>query len=80
MKTSQKIRSIDYETISDFTMTIRYDETDPSIPISHKPRHIHATCEILIHISGDICPLILCVKTFFAFFVKFCSNLRDFVI
>ncbi|MBQ7299474.1 MAG: helix-turn-helix domain-containing protein [Clostridia bacterium] len=54
MKPIQKIRSIDYETISDFTMTIRYDETDPSIPISHKPRHIHATCEILIHISGDI--------------------------
>ena len=54
MKTSQKIRSIDYETISDFTTTIRYDETDPSIPISNKPRHIHATCEILIHISGDI--------------------------
>ena len=54
MREIQKIRSIDYEKISDFTMTIRYAESDPAKPETQYESHIHATCEILVHISGDI--------------------------
>ena len=54
MKQIQKSKSIDYEKISDFTMTIRYVECDPSLPETQFDSHIHTTCEILVHISGDI--------------------------
>lgn len=54
MKQVQKIKSIDYEKISDFTMTVRYAESDPTMPETHFDSHIHGTCEILVHVSGDI--------------------------
>ena len=35
-------------------MTVRYAESDPSLPETLYESHIHTTCKILIHISGDI--------------------------
>jgi len=54
MKHIEKIRSIDYKQVSDFSMTVRYAESDPSRPETQFESHIHNTCEILVHISGDI--------------------------
>lgn len=50
----EKKRSIDYKNISEFSMTVRYVESDPAQPETQLQSHIHNTCEILVHISGDI--------------------------
>lgn len=54
MQLIEKKRSIDYKNISEFSMTVRYVESDPSQPETQLQSHIHNACEILVHISGDI--------------------------
>jgi len=54
LKDSENLREVSYDKITDFTMKIKYSESDPSMPETHYDSHVHQTCEILVHISGDI--------------------------